>query len=438
MIKTIKQLTQDIENAVTNEEKARAYENRGITCFEKYQYENTVYDYTHAIKLFKNKNDIARAYSNRGFAHINLRQHQTAIDDFTHAIKLFKDKNDKATAYSNRGFAHIKLEQHQTAIDDFTHAIKLFKNKNDKANAYFIRGNEYAKLGQHKKAIDDYTKFINLSTDEQKRANIYFNRCIAYTELKRHDEAKDDFIKAIDLTCNHSLNFCQGEKKFYKFRPLNKNTLALLIQQKLYFSDITSLNDPLECPFVQEGNFFGIKIFVENEEYEPRILSLVLPCSEEESETLQLPKNLPVKNHMLLFSHYSVDHKGICIEYEISQEFLQKNTKIFYTPVQYQNTKRINDIKQLFAVKNIQWEYENEARFVAFGKNSKYFDTVKEGVKITKIFFGLKTSDEDKELVYRILNERGIQFFKPRKKDDSLLDFEFDRYDPPNGTSHTE
>ena len=84
------------------------------------------------------------------------------------------------------------------------------------------------------------------------------------------------------------------------------------------------------------------------------------------------------------------------------------------------------------------WKYEHEARFVAFGEESTYPAIEEEGVKITKIFFGLKTSDEDKELVYRMLDGRRIKFFKPRKKDDSLLDFEFDRYYPPNSTSHTQ
>ena len=359
-----------------------------------------------------------------------------AVEDFTQAIELFKDDNRRANAYRNRGDFYDKTGQHENAIDDYTHAVDLFTDDKEKAITYCSRGNVYGELGEQQEAIDDFTCAIELFKDDDDKAKAYYNRGIEYVSRNQYKEAMADYIEAITRTCRYSRNSYKGKKNFYKFRPLNKNTLALLVQQEIYFSNIALLNDPLECPLVQENDFFRKDVFVRD--YEPRICSLVLPCADED-KCKKLPEKLPVEDYLKFFSHYAEAYKGICIEYEITQEFLKNNKKMFYTPVQYQDTNRIESIEQIFALKNTQWKYESEARFVAFGERSTYPAAAEEGVKITKIFFGLKTRDEDKELVCRILHEQpGIQFFKSKKQGDSRLDVIFEPYNPPNFAKHTQ
>ena len=193
----------------------------------------------------------------------------------------------------------------------------------------------------------------------------------------------------------------------------------MLKEQKLYFSDITSLNDPLECPFVQEDQFFRDTVFAEGTDYEPRIFSLVLPCDNQEK--------LPVKNYLLFFSHYAAAHTGICIEYKINKKFLHE--KMFYAKVSYQETKRPESIPDLFAVKNKQWKNEHEARFIAFGKKCTY--STKTGVTIKRIFFGLNTSDQNKDRLYEIIKkQKNIEFFEAKKPGEALLNIEFVEYLP--------
>ena len=105
--------------------------------------------------------------------------------------------------------------------------------------------------------------------------------------------------------------------------------------------------------------------------------------------------------------------------------------------MEYQDINRIKSIEQLFALKHTQWKNESEARFIAFGEKSTYPATVKEGVEITRIFFGLKTSDEDKELVSRIMHGREIEFFNSEKQGDSRLDVTFEEYNPSYRTNQT-
>ena len=100
----------------------------------------------------------------------------------------------------------------------------------------------------------------------------------------------------------------------------------MLIQQQIYFSNIESLNDFLECPF------FHNTLFAKGKNYEPRILSLVLEY-DNLKKCEKLPEELPVKNCLLFFSYYAKAHTGICIEYQIFKEFLREN--MFYAKVNY-------------------------------------------------------------------------------------------------------
>ena len=176
----------------------------------------------------------------------------------------------------------------------------------------------------------------------------------------------------------------------------------------------------------KKRNFFRDTVFAEGTDYESRIFSLVLPCDKPE-KLKELPPDLPVENYLLFFSHYAAAHTGICIEYQIDKEFLQKN--MFYKRVSYQNTKRPESILDLFAVKNKQWKYEYEARFIAFGKKYTY-SIKKTGITIKKIFFGYKTSDKDKELLCEIMKGRDIKFFEAREAEEALLNIDFVKYLP--------
>ena len=257
------------------------------------------------------------------------------------------------------------------------------------------------------------------------------HKTISILHKKKKKKAIADYKESIKLTCKYSLAnydeenpFYGKAKTFYKFCPINKNTLALLIKQEIYFSNIASLNDPLECPFVQEEPFFRNTVFAKGTNYEPRILSLVLPY-DNPKKCKKLSKELPVKNCLLFFSHYAAAHTGICIEYQITKEFLHE--KMFYTKVSYQDTNLVQSISDLFALKNKQWEYEHEARFVAFGKKDLYCYTKKE-VTISKIIFGCKTSNKDKQLLCEIMKGQGIKFFEAKEAGETLLNVKFESY----------
>ena len=64
---------------------------------------------------------------------------------------------------------------------------------------------------------------------------------------KIYNEVLEYYYRATDLQCEKSRkNF--KTTMCYKFLPVNNNSISMLIQNEVYFSDIPSLNDPLECP----------------------------------------------------------------------------------------------------------------------------------------------------------------------------------------------
>lgn len=125
----------------------------------------------------------------------------------------------------------------------------------------------------------------------------------------------------------------------------------------------------------------------------------------------------------LMWAHYAKSHKGICIEYEITQEELSnynnQNELLRLIPVSYRSQKAMSEyitIDNSLKAKADCWEYEKEARLIYFtkdmsrwiqqewkvethnqrGGDQKYKDFISlEGFKVKSIYFGYKTSNRD-------------------------------------------
>ncbi len=153
--------------------------------------------------------------------------------------------------------------------------------------------------------------------------------------------------------------------------------------------------------------------------HEPRIFSLVVPPPNDKPDEHGIHE---VVRNTLLFSHYADAHKGICIGYEIAPEFLQQGT-MFYTPVQYSKNTRPDSLEKLFAIKDELWKYEHEGRFVAFGTEKHY--QLQGNSRITRLIFGLKTPEEDKTLLSKLLQGKGIDLYDTYSDEYSSFDLKF-------------
>jgi hypothetical protein len=251
-------------------------------------------------------------------------------------------------------------------------------------------------------------------------------------------------------------------KYLYKYRSLlnhkkvNKNTLRMIYDGEIYFSNADNFNDPFECSVDVscEATKDEVIAHLQKNENTPaknqRLFELWLNDKEAFKNAFDniMPDHTrkiflifclaKYYDNILMWSHYANDHKGICIGYKTTDFANRKTIKCGienlntgmhpfpYLPlikVEYANEKpkEFNmikeDVNSLFAfiyTKAKLWEYENEYRIIlnrdALKKNPIHID---QG-EIKEILFGLRTDTKmQDEIINTILSKRtDIKFYK--------------------------
>jgi tetratricopeptide (TPR) repeat protein len=94
----------------------------------------------------------AEAYNNRGLTYFDRGQYAWAISDYSKAIEI---DPRYAAAYSNRGDAYKITGQYDKAISDFSKVIEI----NPKLSVfYYLRGNVYLLKKEYDNTWSDYKK----------------------------------------------------------------------------------------------------------------------------------------------------------------------------------------------------------------------------------------------------------------------------------------
>lgn len=195
----------------------------------------------------------------------------------------------------------------------------------------------------------------------------------------------------------------------YKYKSFENLAyfLDIIVRKRLYGATIKELNDPMEGYFSSEE--------FNNEEWE-RIRKL-----KKEVRICSLSKN---KDNALLWAHYANEHKGCCIEVEVTDDISWKRIDVNYCssfPILRSGQSDDEIIEMLFKTKSDYWSYEDEVRFV------KHLPLSKDGkphkanlpVKVKKIYLGIRVTDEEKDRIVRIVNaiDSNIVVEKIKRKD---------------------
>ena len=135
-------------------------------------------------------NNRASAYNSRGIAYFSKGENDRAIRDFDEAIRL---RPKIAVLLYNRGFAYYSKGDYDRAIQDYDAAIGIFPKY---MLAFNDRGNAYYRKGDYDRAIRGYDDAIRLNP---KIAIAYANRANAYRMKADYDRAIRDFDDAIRL-----------------------------------------------------------------------------------------------------------------------------------------------------------------------------------------------------------------------------------------------
>lgn len=224
-------------------------------------------------------------------------------------------------------------------------------------------------------------------------------------------------------------------KTLYKYRTTSAQHLDILFKRQIFFSSADKFNDPFDC-------FIPIRFdLLTEDEFDEMSISIICKYSllskvEATSHYFQKVKGDPKfrqysnrdemmqwqlenlrkkvtvfclskeNDNILLWSHYSANHTGICIGFD--RDFLYYNTGASVGKVEYLDDyltlkpTPVQEPTHIFQVltKAKKWEYEMEYRFV-YWENKFVFDI--EPKSITELIFGCMTPQKEIEKITALL-----------------------------------
>lgn len=223
--------------------------------------------------------------------------------------------------------------------------------------------------------------------------------------------------------------------RFFKFKPINKYLIESLVNPSLYFPKPDLLNDPFDCQLDLRKSF--CRAIDKSEGIRKTELQSVLDSNNFIENFNQQIKSIGVCSFSLLqesfdepllWSHYADDHKGVCLLYRFTENFLNNPKEIVgVDKVQYEDNFLTNWLitspiqpseydflielaKVFLTVKNSAWKYEKEVRIIRPIHGSW---SIPHGC-LEQICFGLRTPLSDIELVSKLAGEYSgcTNFFK--------------------------
>lgn len=191
--------------------------------------------------------------------------------------------------------------------------------------------------------------------------------------------------------------------KVYKYLDANWGRVALK-EKEFKISRILELNDPFEFMSIAPKNKIERQLFrktLENLNEEMGVISF--------SKVWDIP---------LMWSHYGEKHKGICLEFDVSQsdnvderilhevQYDRYRKAISFDSNVFSDTRYVNILNKLSHTKHTNWKYEKELRILpklsdSNLNNSKnlYFRKFgivhhRQNLLLTRIFLGPRYEDD--------------------------------------------
>lgn len=484
-------------------ENREAYLKRAEAYFYKKDYEKAIEDYEKCINLDKNK--VYSYYNYLAIAYAFNKEYEKSRALLMKVLNLSKEDKEKKQIiekdiYNNLGLIYYLNKDNKNAKKYYEEALKIDNNHKEAHNNL---GLIYYKEKNYEEARKCYKKVIEL---DDNYIESYNNLGLIYYELKNYDEAIESYKKAIGIdrsrVCSNmgfrrfieenlvinkeeilnlifdnrlylSVNILNilnkvdisdlGDKEekglvekiekirlnkedfgdddfnmetpntLYLYRNINEYTIKSLVYKGVYKSNSEQFNDPFDPYFKRYKNdrfsFLYKKL-----------------CETKISCLTQTPEN------MLMWSHYGDNHKGICLEYEIDKEKLEKNKEVSLKEIKYEGLKVNSEITlsdsemifingegkkeqskrkiienintpEIFIRKNGEWKYEKEYRLIYFDKNDKeeYF----KDIKLKSVTFGLHTTESDKDFIRELLKDKykdeNIEYYQIEEKENLQL-----------------
>lgn len=192
--------------------------------------------------------------------------------------------------------------------------------------------------------------------------------------------------------------------RVFHFRS-KKYGLKALEDRRLKISRIHELNDPFE--------FLGADL--SNRDFRWAMNETKRELSKTKG-LICFSKNW--KNPML-WSHYADSHRGLCLEFEVPNKYLEK-IKYVKERLKYEGTINFESMKGLLTAKFEHWSYEEEYRaFISLDpereEEGKYFFDFCEELKLRTVIVGCNSDISRKQISELLYGLNGnVECFKAR------------------------
>ncbi len=216
--------------------------------------------------------------------------------------------------------------------------------------------------------------------------------------------------------------------RLYKYCAYNTNSLAILINSKIWVAKPESFNDPLDCK-IRFKSKINSQVFGKyldrtgrtagslHKDYEIFVEGLKT-FRDIDMKTLGVFSMSQIKDNILMWSHYADQHKGFCIEFIRSPNNLLGNIEVTQPvnyPCEYPEVDPLDSsgnidhsvFRKMLFTKAKDWAYEKEWR-LTYDEGDR---EVPLPADISSIIFGLRMPDGHKNTIRNILADQpGVRY----------------------------
>ena len=247
---------------------------------------------------------------------------------------------------------------------------------------------------------------------------IYFLAGEIFAINDKDDDALTAYLKYQTIVM--SLKPDDGYDCLYSFRKYNTYTVSDLINNEITVCHPSMMNDPFDSLVVLWSDLIDGRCSEHKH----------VPALRHSFDYMRIRSFVKgdgqsVLKNIVMWSHYADEHKGFCVCYNFSKDFLStENESRTFKKVRYKRpgshvniTKSsINTATGVYTKHNL-WKYENEVRLVSYNpaiKGKIAHIPMDSKSYIQSIYFGLKCDEDTVRTIMCLLHGRKIRFYRMR------------------------
>ena len=164
---------------------------------EKNDYHGAVEILSEALEVAAEGEELAQLHNLRGIYLSEQGKIEESIKDFTKAIKY---KSSICDYHFNRGLSYFSTGNFSEAMQDFNEAVKINPHY---AEAYNAKGSIYLHFGKHKQAVKVFTMAIKFWGNNKERVRAIRNKILCLVELEQISKAEELLTEVLELDPHH-------------------------------------------------------------------------------------------------------------------------------------------------------------------------------------------------------------------------------------------